>query len=270
MKKRIIAGMAGFLTIATLALGLVPNASAHEGREVGDYTVSIGWRVEPAYVGVANGPEFTIAVAGQHDEDEAESDAPAEGTQTAEQANEGEKTEAETGATPAADHHGEGDNQVHDAQATVQPTDADHTEGEATTTGQPHTEQGSADHATVEVDEAIVNAAETLTLTVSFGNQSRELPLIADRETPGRFFADLIPTRPGDYTFRLTGKIGDTIVDEAFSSADGEFSTIEPAGDLLFPDTKADAVSLQAQIETLKAQVEALQKDLEAIKVAQE
>lgn len=270
MKRRTITSLAVGLMIAALALGIVPNASAHEGREVGDYTISIGWRVEPAYVGVANGPEFTIAVAAQHDEDEAESHAPAESTQAGEQATEGEETEADAVTTPAADHHAEGDNQTHDAQAPVQPADEDHAEGEEATTDQPHTEQASADHATVEVDEAILNAAETLTLTVSFGNQSRELQLIADRKTPGHFFADLTPTRPGDYTFLLTGKIGDTEVDEEFSSADGEFSTIEPASDLLFPDTKADAVSLQSQIEALKAQIEALQKDLEIVKDAQE
>jgi len=52
---------------------------------------------------------------------------------------------------------------------------------------------------------------------------------------PGHYTADLIPTRPGDYTFHLTGTIGDTAVDETFSSADGEFSTVEPIDDIRFP-----------------------------------
>jgi len=263
MKKQIIAGVALVLVTAAFALWFVRSASAHEGREVGNYTISIGWRVEPAYVGVANGPEFTIAVAGEHTEGE-EGHAPAETTPAADHQAEGEETKSDQ-ATPAADHHAEGEG----ADANATPTADHHAAGEEVTGEQPHTNQAAAGHAEPEVDEAILNATETLTLTVHFGNQSRKLPLIADRETPGRFFADLIPTRPGDYTFRLTGTIGDTVVDEEFSSADGEFSTIEPAGDLLFPDTKADAVSLQSQLEALKAQMEALKEEIEAIKAAQ-
>ena len=270
MKKTTIAGMALCVTSAAFVFWFGPSALAHEGREVGDYTISIGWRVEPAYVGVANGPEFTIAVAGQPAEGEGESHAPAEATPTGEHHTEGEEIKAAEG-TPAADHHSEAEKQADDAQTTAQPTaTAHHAEDAEAATNQHHTEQAAGEHTTTEVDEAILNATETLTLTVHFGNQSRKLKLIADPETPGRFFADLIPTRPGDYTFRLTGMLGDTVIDEEFSSADGEFSTIEPAGDLLFPDTKADAVSLQSQLEALKAQVEALKTDLEAIRSAQE
>lgn len=307
MKKTTIAGMALCVTSAAFVFWFGPSALAHEGREVGDYTISIGWRVEPAYVGVANGPEFTIAVVGQPAEGEGESHAPAEATPTGEHHTEGEETKAAEG-TPAADHHSEAEKQADDAQATTQPsatnrhhaagangatnqyhagdanatTNQHHAVGADAGTNQHHaaganaganpyhTAQAAGEHTTTEVDDAILNATETLTLTVHFGNQSRKLKLIADPETPGRFFADLIPTRPGDYTFRLTGMIGDTVIDEEFSSADGEFSTIEPAGDLLFPDTKADTVSLQSQFEALKAQVETLQKELEAIKAAQE
>jgi hypothetical protein len=319
MKKTTIAGMALCVTSAAFVFWFGPSALAHEGRAVGDYTISIGWRVEPAYVGVANGPEFTIAVAGQPAAGEGESHAPAEATPTGEPHTEGEATKAAE-ETPAADHHSEAENQADDAQATTPPsatnqhhaagangatnqhhavdanatTNQHHAVGADAGTNQHHTSdangatnqhhaaganaganpyhtaQAAGEQTVTEVDEAILNATETLTLTVHFGNQSRKLKLIADPETPGRFFADLIPTRPGDYTFRLTGMLGDTVIDEEFSSADGEFSTIEPAGDLLFPDTKADAVSLQSQLEALKAQVEALKTDLEAIKAAQE
>ena len=31
--------------------------SVHEGREVGDYVIEFGWRIEPAYAGILNGPE---------------------------------------------------------------------------------------------------------------------------------------------------------------------------------------------------------------------
>ena len=43
------------------ALGLaVGTVFAHEGREVGDYRINIGWIVEPAYEGVMNGVEVRV------------------------------------------------------------------------------------------------------------------------------------------------------------------------------------------------------------------
>lgn len=108
-------------------------------------------------------------------------------------------------------------------------------------------------------EEAGVEGVEkTLKLKVIFGNQSKELKLEPVFEAPGNYKVSLTPTRPGDYTFELTGKIGDTVVKEQFTSADGDFSTIEPASDLLFPDSKLDMVSLQTQIDALKKEIEAL------------
>ncbi|MFN8565428.1 MAG: hypothetical protein U0703_28225 [Anaerolineae bacterium] len=49
------------LLVVLLMAALVLAAafvSAHEAREVGDYAVTFGWRVEPAYAGLYNGPEF--------------------------------------------------------------------------------------------------------------------------------------------------------------------------------------------------------------------
>lgn len=45
--------------LAALVLVVAPVA-AHEEREVGAYDLELGWRVEPAYAGVYNGPEFFV------------------------------------------------------------------------------------------------------------------------------------------------------------------------------------------------------------------
>lgn len=158
----------------------VRDASAHKGRHVGPYVVEVGWRVEPAYVGVPNGPVVHISLK----DDES------------------------------------------------------------------HTVEG---------------AEETLTLTVKFGSQKRIVALDPAENDPGHYVADLIPTRPGDYSFLLTGTISDTVVDETFTSADGQFSTVEPASDILFPDSKLDPVALQSQIDALKKQIDALQQQVKAL-----
>lgn len=142
MKKR------GWL-IVVLLLALVLPALAHEGREVGEYVIEFGWRIEPAYTDLLNGPELFITEHG--------TDTPVEGLE------------------------------------------------------------------------------DSLQLTVMFGDQSKTLRLRAVYDQPGRYTADLIPTRPGDYSFQLTGMIGAAPVDETFTSADGEFSTVEPISDIQFP-----------------------------------
>ena len=117
-------------------------------------------------------------------------------------------------------------------------------------------------------EEPVVGAEETLTLTVSFGSESKELTLEPAWNEPGRYVAFLTPTRPGDYEFAITGSISmttalsETAVSEIFTSADGDFSTIEPAADILFPDTEADTLSLQRQIDALTKELEALKAEV--------
>ena len=45
--------------VAALSIA-VGTVFAHEGREVGDYSINIGWIVEPAYEGVMNGVEVRV------------------------------------------------------------------------------------------------------------------------------------------------------------------------------------------------------------------
>ncbi len=171
MKRLAFLALIGLVLIVTAALGI--PAFAHEGREVGEAEIVFGWRVEPAYTGIFNGPEFTVKMHGGEDE------------------------------------HSE-------PEATAE---ADHSEGES------HSE-----------DEGMVaGLEETLQLEVSYGGQSKMLRLRAVFGQPGHYTADLIPTQPGDYTFRLFGTIGDLEVDETFSSAEGEFSSVEPISDIQFP-----------------------------------
>jgi len=156
------------------AVGVV---SAHEGREVGDYTIEIGWREEPAYTGLMNGPEITVSRHGGEDD-------PTEGE-----------------ATPEAEG---------------EPTDAEEAEHEEESNG-------------------VIGLEDTLQIEVTFGPASRTLNLRPIASEPGHYTADLIPMRPGDYTFRVFGTIEGTEVDETFSAADGQFSTVEPIEDIQFP-----------------------------------
>ena len=88
---------------------------------------------------------------------------------------------------------------------------------------------------TVGDGQPIEGLDEMLRLEVNYGGKSKVLRLRAVLDSPGSYTADLIPTQPGDYSFHLTGKIGDAIIDEVFDSSKGEFSTVEPISDIQFP-----------------------------------
>lgn len=161
--------------------------AAHEGREVGEYSLAFGWQVEPAYAWQPNGPEVFIEV--HHEE--------AEGAE--------------------ADHHED----------------------------EPSPLEG------VEI---------SLQAEVTFGDQSMIILLEPAFGEVGHYVGDLTPTMPGDYTFHITGTIGETAVDETFTSADGEFGSVEPQTDVLFPLPAGG--DLQAQIAALEARIAALEAQL--------
>ena len=101
----------------------------------------------------------------------------------------------------------------------------------------------------------------SLQVEISFGPATVTRNLRQDFSDPTHFIADLIPTRPGDYSFRVFGTIADAEIDEVFTSADGEFSSVEPASDMTFPDELPSIIDLLERIAELEAQIEALQGD---------
>ncbi|MCQ3929494.1 MAG: hypothetical protein DPW16_03465 [Chloroflexi bacterium] len=185
MNKRRV--FVAFLLVVLLSVSLFSapdqSAQAHEGRQVGPYTVELGWVVEPAYAGIYNGIEVHISMG----EDE-------------------------------------------------------------------HTDEATDEHA--EPIEA------NLQIEVSFGDAAKVLDLELAGDEPNHYIAAIIPTRAGDYTFRLTGMIGETPVDVTFSSADGGFSSVEPISDLLFPEPEASIEGLQNRISQLEALIAELQAQL--------
>ncbi|HEV2526922.1 MAG TPA: hypothetical protein VGT61_00510 [Thermomicrobiales bacterium] len=91
--------------------------------------------------------------------------------------------------------------------------------------------------------EPVEGAEETLTATVSFGELSMPLEISPVWNTPGSYRAIFFPTTPGDYSFHITGTLGDTEIDETFTSADGEFSSVQDPTPLMFPPLSGTPVA---------------------------
>jgi hypothetical protein len=73
---------------------------------------------------------------------------------------------------------------------------------------------------------------------------------------PGHFEADMIPTRPGTYTFHFTGTVAGQDIDEVFTSGPDTFSDANLAGDIQFPERDPTTGELAESIERLSGRVD--------------
>jgi len=97
------------------------------------------------------------------------------------------------------------------------------------TTATPVAGEQAAEGASVEGLE------ETLKAEVIFGDQTMGLPLNARFDAPGAYESVFFPMKPGDYTFRIYGTLGDTDIDESFTSSPEGFGAVEDPAPLQFP-----------------------------------
>ena len=173
---------AAVAAVLSLAVG---TALAHEGREVGDYNINIGWINEPAYEGFINGVELRVTRVMEGGDD-----------------HHGDSTAV------AADHHGD--------------------------------------------SGAVKGLENTLQVEVTYvpTGASRVVNLTADVYEPGRYTADLLPTTPGVYEFRVFGAIEGMQVDETFASkgGGGGFDDIRPLASLQFPEEIPSARELESAV----------------------
>lgn len=98
-----------------------------------------------------------------------------------------------------------------------------------------------------------------LKATVTYGDEEVVLGLAPNfQERPGEYRALLIPTAPGDYTFRIKGTVDGQKVDEKVTSAPDTFSPVEPAAAAQFPvkepSTAEIATRLDAELARLAGQ----------------
>jgi hypothetical protein len=86
----------------------------------------------------------------------------------------------------------------------------------------------------------VTDLGDTLKVEVIKGADRATLPLVANFRvggfgTPGDYRAWLTPTRPGSYTFRLTGSLRGQNVEESFTSSATTFNDVEDVTSIAFP-----------------------------------
>lgn len=87
-------------------------------------------------------------------------------------------------------------------------------------------------------------------IIVGGGAKKRELPLELSDEEPGVYQSPVIPTRAGDYAFRLFGTINGQTVNETFESGPRTFESVEDVSELQFPDIVSGSESGSGRADT--------------------
>jgi hypothetical protein len=114
--------------------------------------------------------------------------------------------------------------------------------------GVPTEEEEAA--GTAEEGQPVEGLEETLQAEIIAGGgaQTRELTLEPAFGDPGHYESVIIPTVPGDYTFRVFGDLEGQQIDESFTSGPETFSVIEDPSEDQFPEKLPSAAELQASI----------------------
>jgi hypothetical protein len=120
-------------------------------------------------------------------------------------------------------------------------------------------------------DQPVEDLGDTLKVEVSFGNEKTgpldlEPAFGDDFGTKGEYHADLIPTRPGKYTFHFTGTVRGQNFDESFTSSDTGFDEAKDDTEVAFPVKDPSRAELAQKIDRIDPRVASAQSEAAAVK----
>lgn len=116
--------------------------------------------------------------------------------------------------------------------------------------------------------DPVVEGVE-LEVEIGFEGETVTLPLepaflVGVYGDPGNYNADIYPTRPGTYTFHITGSIEGEPVDETFTSGPDTFGDIEDPNEVAFPVKDPSIAELADEVDQVAAVVPAETDDSSA------
>lgn len=102
-----------------------------------------------------------------------------------------------------------------------------------------------------------------LEAVVAFGGEEAEtttqpMPLEPAFGDPGHYVAYIIPTRPGTYSFQVTGTVEGEEFDETFTSGPDTFNDVQNPADAEFPEQDPTRGEITEALDRLSGRVEEL------------
>lgn len=118
--------------------------------------------------------------------------------------------------------------------------------------GDEPTFTGSRNSVEVDLSDAagkpVTDPEASLSVEVSFGDQRFALPLLPAGERSGKYRAWLVPTRPGTYTFHITGNVKGQAIDATSTCSDRTFDCVRDASEIQFPAKDPSAGQLAERV----------------------
>ena len=108
----------------------------------------------------------------------------------------------------------------------------------------------------------ITDLTDTLKVDVRFGSQTSG-PLDIERAfgrtygRPGDYRAQIVPTRPGTYSFHFTGTVGKQKINETFTSSEKTFDNVQSPAAIEFPVKDPSAADLSGRLERIGPRIDA-------------
>ena len=112
---------------------------------------------------------------------------------------------------------------------------------------------------------------QSLRVEVTTGGQSQVVsfsPSLSNDVPPlfyGEYTANLEPTVPGSYSFRIFGNVGETSVNETFTCGPTTFECVDPASEIQFPQPITSGSDLQTALSNAQSQILDLQSQVTQI-----
>ena len=93
---------------------------------------------------------------------------------------------------------------------------------------------------------------------VVFGESGETTTVTLDPafDTPNEYLGYIIPTRPGAYTFNVTGTVGGETIEETFTSGPDTFNDVQSPTDAEFPEQDPTRGELAEALDRLNGRVE--------------
>ncbi len=101
--------------------------------------------------------------------------------------------------------------------------------------------------------QPVEGAEDTLHVEVSFGTETSDpLKLHPVVGEPGVYLARVIPTVPGGYTFRFSGKVDGETFDESVTAPKDGFDEVQGTSDIAFPKQAPTTTELAEKLASLE------------------
>lgn len=92
-------------------------------------------------------------------------------------------------------------------------------------------------------NEPVEGLESALAAQAIFAGEARELPLTPVSGSPGEYTSVFIPTQPGEYSFLITGTIGEHPIEETFHSSPDGVPLVASRLDYEFPTAAHGSIS---------------------------